>query len=132
MYRCLPGRLARRHSRAKRSRARRFSLSIDDQYVKNLPDIYRDVLQTYPQFNSTRIAGDGLAYQSLYSALADKNKGYSLGQIKRACENMAEVGLMVIKHSMFACPTPKGEELISAITGHTTPVSDVPPIEAPP
>ena len=107
-------------------------MPIDDQYIKNLPDIYRDVLEAYPQFNSTRIVGDGLAYRSLYSALADENKRYSLGQIKRACENMADVGLMVIKHSMFACPTPKGEELISAITGRMTPVSDVPPIEAPP
>ena len=107
-------------------------MPIDDQYVKNLPDIYRDVLSTFPSFNSTRISGDGLAYQSLYSALADEEKGYTLGQIIRACENMAEVGLMVIKHRIFACPTPKGEELISAITGRTTPVSDVPPIEAPP
>ena len=107
-------------------------MPIDDQYVENLPDIYRDVLSTFPRFNSTRIAGDGLAYQSLYSALVDEKKGYTLGQIKKACENMAEVGLMVIKHRIFACPTSKGEELISAITGRTTPVSDVPPIEAPP
>lgn len=107
-------------------------MPIDDRYVKNLPDIYRDVLETYPRFNSTRIAGDGLAYQSLYSALSDAEKGYTLGQIKKACENMADVGLMVIKHSIFACPTSKGEELISAITGRVTPVSDVPPIEAPP
>ena len=107
-------------------------MPIDDQYIKNLPDIYRDVLETFPYFNSTRVAGDGLAYQSLYSALADEKKGYTFGQIKKACENMADVGLMVIKHSIFACPTPKGEELISAITGHKTLVSDVPPIEAPP
>ncbi|MDE2999807.1 MAG: hypothetical protein OXU79_12080 [Gemmatimonadota bacterium] len=108
-------------------------MAIDDRYVKNLPDIYRDILETYPQFNSTRIAGDGLAYASLYSALTDDKKGHTLGQIQKACENMAEVGLMVIKHDIFACPTPKGEELISAITGRSAPpVSDVPPIEAPP
>ena len=104
-----------------------------DRYVKNLPDIYRDILKTYPHSNSTRIAGDGLAYQSLYSALTDEKKGYTFGQIKKACEKMADVDLMVIKHSIFACPTPKGEELISAITGRSAPpVSDVPPIEAPP
>lgn len=107
-------------------------MPIDDQYVKNLPDIYRDVLATFPSFNSTRTVGYGLAYQSLYSALSDAEKGYTLGQIEKACENMAEVGLMEIKHSIFACPTSKGEELIFAITGRITPVSDVPPIEAPP
>ncbi len=106
-------------------------MPIDDQYVKDLPDIYRNILEAYPQFNSTRIAGDGLAYQTLYSALADEEKGYKMGQIIRACENMAEVGLMQIKHKIFACPTPLGEELISAITGQTVPVSDVPPIEPP-
>ena len=61
-------------------------MPIDDQYVENLPEIYRDVLSTFPSFNSTRISGDGLAYQSLYSALADEKKGYTLGQIKKACE----------------------------------------------
>ena len=106
-------------------------MPIDEQYVNNLPDIYRDILETYPQFNSTRIAGDGLAHQTLYSALADEEKGYTLGQIIRACENMAEVGLMQIKHRIFACPTLLGEELITAITGQTVPVSDVPPIEPP-
>ena len=106
-------------------------MPIDDQYVQNLPDIYRDVLAAYPRFNSTRKAGDGLVYQSLYSALVEERKGYTLGQIKRACENMAEVGLMEIKHGIFACPTPLGEELISAITSITVPVSDVPPIEPP-
>ncbi len=29
-------------------------MPIEDHYVENLPDIYRDVLETYPYFNSTR------------------------------------------------------------------------------
>ena len=103
-------------------------MPIDDQYVQNLPDIYRDVLAAYPRFDSTRKVGYGLSYQSLYSALEGE---YTLGQIKKACENMAEVGLMEIKHRIFACPTSLGEELIAAITGGTVPVSDVPPIMPP-
>lgn len=103
-------------------------MPISDQYVQNLPDIYRDVLAAYPRFDSTRKAGYGLSYHSLYSALDGK---YNLGQIKRACENMKNIRLMEIKHTIFACPTPLGEELISAITGITVPVSDVPPIDPP-
>ena len=44
-------------------------MPIDDQYVSNLPHIYRDVLAAYPTFDSTRKVGYGLSYQSLYSAL---------------------------------------------------------------
>ena len=103
-------------------------MPIDERYVQNLPDVYRDILAAYPRFDSTRHAGYGLSYQSLYSALEGK---YHLGQIKTACENMAEVEIMEIRHSIFACPTTTGEELISAITGKTVPASDVPPIEPP-
>ena len=103
-------------------------MPIDDQYVSNLPGIYRDVLAAYPAFDPTRKVGYGLSYQSMYSALEGK---YTLGQIKTACENMAEVDLMVISNGIFACPTALGEELIAAITGNTVPVADVPPIERP-
>ena len=47
------------------------------------------------EFNSTRMVGYGLSYQSLSSALDDK---YRLDQIKTACENMAEGDVMEIKH----------------------------------
>ena len=104
------------------------TMPIDDEYVDNLAEIYRDVLGAYPAFDSTRKVGYGLSYQSLYSALEGK---YTIGQIMTACENMAEVDLMVISNRIFACPTALGEELIAAITGDTVPESDVPPIERP-
>lgn len=103
-------------------------MPIDDAYVESLPGIYRDVLAAFPDFNPTRRVGYGLSYQSLYSALDGK---YTLGQIMTACKNMAEVDLMEIRHRMFACPTPLGEELIAAITDNPVPASDVPPIDPP-
>ena len=100
-------------------------MPITDEYVKSLPDIYRDVLIAFPQFDSTRKVGYGLAYGSLYSALDGK---YTLRQIIIACENMAEGGVMEIKNEIFTRPTPLGEELIAAVTGGTaTPKSEVPP-----
>ena len=103
-------------------------MPIDDQYVRTLPPIYHDILSAYPRFDATRKVGYGLSYQSLYSALEGK---YGLGEIKLACENMAKVDLMTIKHRVFACPTNLGEELISAITGNEIPVLKVPPINPP-
>ena len=102
-----------------------FELSDD---VDSLPEIYRDILAAFPRFNSTRMVGYGLSYQSLSSALDDK---YRLGQIKMACENMAEGGVMEIKHNTFACPTPLGEELITAITGIAAPTLEVAPFPPP-
>ena len=64
-------------------------MPISNEYINNLPDIYRDILAAFPQFNPTRKVGYGLSCQSLYSALDGK---YTLGQIIKACGNMAEGG----------------------------------------
>lgn len=105
-------------------------MPITDEYVESLPDIYRDVLSTFPQFDSTRKVGYGLAYQSLYSALDGK---YTPGQIIIACENMAKGGVMEIKNEIFTRPTPLGEKLIAAVTGGTVaPGLEVPPFNPPP
>ena len=103
-------------------------MSISEQYVINLPEIYRDILVAYPRYDWTRRAGYGLSYQSIYSALEGK---YRLGEIKTACENMAEVRIMTIRHDIFVCPTDLGEELILAVSGKEVPVSAVPPIDPP-
>ena len=103
-------------------------MPISNEYVNSLPEIYRDILAAFPQFNPTRKVGYGLLYQSLYSALDEK---YTLGQIMKACENMAEGGVMEIKDEIFACPTPLGEELITAITGIVTPTLEVEPFPPP-
>ena len=100
-------------------------MPITDEYVKSLPDIYRDVLTAFPQSNPNRKFGYGLAYGSLYSELDGK---YTLGQIEMACENMAEGDVMEIKNEIFTRPTPLGEELIAAVTcGTATPKPEVPP-----
>ena len=103
-------------------------MPITADYVSSLPAIYRDILAAFPQFDPTRKAGYGLSYQSLYSAL---NSKYNLGEIKLACEQMAEAGVMEIKHAIFVTPTPMGEELIAAVTGSSAPKLGVPPFPVP-
>ena len=99
-------------------------MPISNEYLNSLPEIYRDILAAFPQFNPTRKVGYGLSYQSLHSALDEK---YTLGQIMKACENMADSDVMEIKHRMFACPTSLGEELITALTGIAAPALEVAP-----
>ena len=104
-------------------------MAITDAYLQSLAPIYHDILAAFPQFAPTRGAGHGLAFQSLYSALDGK---YTLGQIQRACEELAKGGAMEIKHEIFANPTALGEELIAAVAGSAVPPQDVPPFSPPP
>ncbi len=103
-------------------------MPIDNQYLMDLPEIYRAILAAYPRFDSMRKVGYGLSYQSLYSALEGQ---YTPGQIMTACKNMADGKVMQIKQRIFACPTPLGEELIAAITGNSIPEQEVPPFNPP-
>jgi hypothetical protein len=103
-------------------------MPITEEYVKGLPEIYRDILIAFPRFDPTRRVGYGLSYPSLYSALNGK---YGLGEIRMACERMAEGGVMEIKNEIFAHPTPLGEELIAAASSGRVPAQAVPPFHPP-
>jgi hypothetical protein len=103
-------------------------MPVTDKYVKGLPEIYRDILAAFPRFDPTRRMGYGLSYPSLYSALNGK---YNLGEIRLACERMAESGVMEIKNELFAHPTPLGEELIAAAAGGRVPAQAVPAFPPP-
>ena len=100
-----------------------------DEYVSNLPPIYHDILAAFPATYPNRNEGHGSMIQALESTLTEQEKGHDLGKIMAACNNMAECGILVFKQRYFVCPTAKGEELISKITGRPVPSSDVPPIE---
>ena len=103
-------------------------MPVTPEYVKNLPQIYQDILAAFPRFDATRKSGYGLAFQSLYSALNGK---YDLGEIKLACQEMAKGGVMEIRHEIFAHPTQSGEELIAAVSGGKAAPKSVPPFPVP-
>jgi hypothetical protein len=103
-------------------------MPVSKDYVNSLPAIYRDVLAAFPGFDATRKSGYGLSFQSLYSALNGK---YTLGDIKVACEQMEQAGVVQIRHVIFVHPTDDGEELIAAVTGASpAPGPAVPPFPA--
>jgi hypothetical protein len=104
-------------------------MAVSAEYAKSLPEIYRDILAAFPQFDPVRKFGYGLSFQSLYAALAGK---YTLGQIQSACEEMAKAGVMEIRNGIFATPRPTGEELIAAVSGaQVAPMISVPPFPSP-
>ena len=103
-------------------------MPITERYVQSLADIYRDVLSAFPSFDTTRKAGHGLSFQSLYSALDGQ---YTLGEIRTACKEMEKGGVVTIKNQIFAQPTQVGEELIAKVTKGRVAEPQVPPFPPP-
>jgi hypothetical protein len=103
--------------------------TITQEYVNQLPDIYRDILSAFPEFDPDRRLGFGLAFQSLYSALEGK---YGVGEIRAACEEMQKAGAVEIRERIFVHPTALGEEIIEKLVGQTVPPRErVPPFPLP-
>lgn len=104
--------------------------SVTEEYVRSLPEIYRDILSAFPELEPSRGAGDCLAFQTLYAGLDGK---YSLGDIRDACDRLAEGGAIVFRLRMFACPTRLGEAIIATLCGeHSRERTAVPPFSPPP
>lgn len=103
---------------------------ITDDYVEQLPQIYKDILKSFFMFNPQKRIGERVAVQSLYSALRDKK--YTLAQIKTACEKMQEAGVVEISDVIFVEPTETGKQLIEVLERPdpaTTIVPDFPPLK---
>ena len=102
------------------------------EYVDRLPKLYREVLAAFPHIEPNRRKGYGLAFQSLMADFEERQVGYSLGEIILGCEELQKYGLVEIKHRIFVHPTARGEELISALTGHQAVAPHIDPLPPPP
>lgn len=85
------------------------------QYARELPSIYRDIVAAFPEIEPGRKAGYGLAFQTLAAHFANIRRGYSLGEVREACQQLAQNGFLEIKNGIFAHPTQLGEQLIAAV-----------------
>ena len=86
-------------------------------YAESLPPIYQEILAAFPRLEPGRKQGYGLAFQTLAVDFDSRQKGFDLGQIMQACQELERQGLVKIKHRIFAYPTPLGERLIGIIAG---------------
>ena len=102
--------------------------SVTSEWLAGLAEIYRDIFQAFPAFNPQHRAGEGVAFQSLYSMLNDK---YTLTEIREACEQLARGGAVEIRNGIFAHPTALGEEIIEKLTDHLS-TQRIPPFSPPP
>ncbi|MBY0231980.1 MAG: hypothetical protein K2W96_22075 [Gemmataceae bacterium] len=99
-------------------------------YAASLPPIYKDILAAYPAVEPGRRGGDGLAFQTLAIHFVNEGIAYGFGEVREAGEQLAQSGLIEIKHGMFAHPTPLGEKLIGLISGKPASERRVPPLPA--
>src|SRR6266849_3229079 len=98
-------------------------VSLPDSYVKTLPDIYRDILQSFPRIEPARKREYGLAIQTIHAALHDT---YELGEISEACAEMARKHAVKIRHGIFMHPTELGEALIAKLSDQSLAPVQVP------
>jgi hypothetical protein len=103
-------------------------MPVTQEYVAELPEIYREILGAFPALEPGRKKGYALAIPTLSAEL---RRHYSYGEIKTACEQLAQGGAVEIKSDIFVCPTDLGEELIEKLTGHAARPQYVPPFTPP-
>jgi hypothetical protein len=102
------------------------------KYVRGLPEIYQEILAAFPRIEPTRMAGYGLALQSLASDFEDRGLAFTMGHVAQAAKQLQQHGIVDLKHGMFVHPTEFGERLITSITGEHAPVVTVPVLPPPP
>jgi hypothetical protein len=102
--------------------------TVTEQYVNSLPEIYRDILASFPAIEPARSFGDGLTYQTLYSHLHEK---WSMTEILQACEQMSHANAVILRMRLFVCPTDFGEQIIASLTGKKPSVRQVPAFPLP-
>jgi hypothetical protein len=101
-------------------------------YAKDLPEIYRDILEAFPESEPGRKAGYGLAFYTLAAHFVNTGREHSLEEVQAACMQLAKGGFFEIKNQIFAHPTELGERLIAAVTGGEVPSkSEFPPLPIP-
>lgn len=100
-----------------------------EKYVGDLPQLYKDILHSFPEVDPGRRAGFGLAIQTIHAALDGR---YSLGTLRRAIAEMERHGVVILRNGIFAHPTELGEEIIAQLTGLSPAEDSVPPFPLPP
>ena len=102
------------------------------EYAQSLPQIYREILESFPRIEPTRKKGFALGFQTLASDFESRKLPYQLGEVIEASSQLEQHGLVTIKNRVFLYPTESGERLIQALTGHEPLRSKVPPLPPPP
>ena len=86
--------------------------TVTAEYVDNLPEIYRDVLNAFWTFNPQARPDWGIAPESVHVMLRDK---YTRGEIRGAFQQMVEGGALASSDQTFFRPTVIGQQIIDVL-----------------
>ena len=102
------------------------------EYIESIPEIYKEILGSFPKIQPHRNFGDSLAVHTIQVKLQEMGKPHSLAEIKTACNRMADQGVVSISVGMFVEPSDIGERLIEDLTGSPARQPEVPEFPSPP
>jgi len=102
-------------------------------YAAQLPAIYRQVLAAFQDAQPGRWAGEDVAAVTIQKHILNTGTRYDADAVIDACRELEAGGFLeetTRTYESFA-PTPVGEALIGAVTGHPTPARSIPPLPKP-
>ncbi len=109
------------------------------EYAESLPKIYRDIMSAFPAVEPDRHPGYGLALTSITTHVSVGTGRFSQSRFAKAnaslevaAERLEEAGLVELRNGFFLHPTPLGERIITALTGHVPSPDPVPDLPSPP
>ncbi len=100
---------------------------ITQQYLDDLPDIYRDIFKVFGTYNPAGEANQALPWQTIYSSL---KSAHSFPEVIEALSQLTQHNVLEKKNGIFYATTSLGDEITSALTGNKR--VTVPPFSPPP
>ena len=102
------------------------------QYGVQLPEIYRVIIRAFPECEPDRREGYGLSLETIYDHFPEEAE-LGLDDVEEAIDKLAERDFVTVNEVGGVYPTPLGERLITALTGHVPRRAKVvPELPAPP
>jgi hypothetical protein len=101
------------------------------EYADKLPDIYRHVLSAFPGAAPTRRAGDGLTADTLHDYIEEQFPDDRHNDVFDAVLKLTDRGFLTRQNKVIFSPTPLGERLIRAVTGHVPSPEGIPELPVP-
>jgi hypothetical protein len=102
------------------------------EYAAKLPAIYRDILRAFPAVAPDRRDGDGLSGPTFEDYVTELGAGHRLGDVMDGLRRLVDNGFLEYTPvAAFYSPTPLGERLVAAVTGHKPAPRGIPDLPVP-
>jgi hypothetical protein len=99
-------------------------------YADRLPAIYRTVLSAFPRVSPKRRVGDGLSADTILEFIEEESE-YRADDAGDALRRLIAGGFLTESRNILIAPTPLGEQLIVAVSGHAPVPEGIPELPVP-